>query len=80
LVSFPSSFLLSPVFTLLPPFPILLLSHPSPLSRFHSPSPLFQPFLSPILLLSNPLLHLPCRPPPVYVEPRVKTTLLLMSQ
>ena len=51
-------------------------SHPSYLpSFFFLPFslsfPLFQPFLSPILLLSPPLLHLPCRPLPGAPPPKI---------
>ena len=79
--------LLSPVFTLLPPFPhpsslpsfsflpfslsfppfpTLPLSHSS-FSRFHSPSPFFPPFLSPILLLSPVFTLLPPFSHPSYL-------------
>ena len=69
-------FTLLPLFPTLPlphPSPFSRFHSPSPFSHpsylpsffflpFSLSFPLFQPFLSPILLLSPPLLHLPCRP------------------
>ena len=84
----------SPTFPLLSHVPLsspALLLYPSPhLVSFPSPillSPLFTLLpIFPAFPLSHSsssfhrLLRLPCRPPPVYVEPCVKTTLLLINE